>query len=67
MNKIVLKIEGMSCEHCQKRVKEALESLEGVSAKVSLEEKNAEVTYPDEVSIKELKDAVAEAGYQVVS
>jgi Cu2+-exporting ATPase len=31
MSQITLKIKGMSCEHCEMRVKRALESVEGVA------------------------------------
>ena len=67
MNQIVLKVEGMTCGHCKKRVEEALEALEGVKGEVSLEEKQVTISYPDEVSIKDLKDAIQAAGYEVVS
>lgn len=67
MNKLELKVNGMSCGHCQKRVEDALNALEGVKAKVNLEEGKADISYPDEVSIKDLKDAVKDAGYQVES
>ena len=67
MNQIVLKAEGMTCGHCKKRVEEALAALEGVKGEVSLEEKQVTISYPDEVSIKDLKDAIQAAGYEVVS
>ena len=67
MNQIVLKVEGMACGHCKKRVEEALGALEGVKGEVSLEEKQVTISYPDEVSVKDLKDAIQEAGYEVVS
>lgn len=42
---IHLKITGMTCGHCQRSAKEALESVAGVeSAEVSLEDGTAEVT-----------------------
>jgi copper chaperone CopZ len=37
MKKIV-KIKGMSCEHCQNRVEKALNALPGISADVKLKE-----------------------------
>jgi copper ion binding protein len=66
--KTALKIEGMSCEHCVKHVKEALEGIGGVkSAKVSLKTNSAEVNHDETVSFAQLKDAVSEAGYEVVA
>jgi copper ion binding protein len=63
--KTVLKVEGMTCEHCVKHVKEALEGVAGVkSAKVSLKDKSASVDHNDKVSLETLKAAVTEAGYE---
>jgi copper ion binding protein len=61
-----LKIDGMSCEHCVKHVKDALEEVTGViSATVSLEENSAVVEHSDAVTMDVLKAAVVEAGYEV--
>jgi len=59
-------IEGMSCGHCSKRVKEALKSVDGVkSVMVSLEEKKAEVLLKNDVTNEILKDAVQDIGFEV--
>ena len=63
-----LTIEGMMCAHCVAHVEKALSALGGViSAKADLEDKCATVTLAAPVSDQELKDAVTEAGYEVVS
>ena len=61
MTKTIM-IEGMMCQHCVKHVKDALEAL-GLSAEVSLENKQAVVTgnADDEMIIK----AISDAGYEV--
>ncbi len=59
-------IEGMSCMHCSARVEKALNALEGVEAKVDLEKKQASVTLTGSVSDQALKQAVEDAGYDVV-
>ena len=64
---VTLLIEGMMCEHCVAHVTEALESLPGVTAEVSLEQKSATVTMRQPVSGQALKQAVEEAGYSVLS
>jgi copper ion binding protein len=62
-----LKIEGMSCDHCVKHVTEALEGIGGVkSAKVSLKDNSANVEHDDKVTLAQMKEAVTEAGYEVV-
>ena len=63
-----LNIEGMMCAHCVAHVEKSLSALGGViSAKADLEGKRATVTLAAPVSDQELKDAVTEAGYEVVS
>ncbi|MDR3248621.1 MAG: copper ion binding protein [Treponema sp.] len=65
--KTALKIEGMSCDHCVKHVKEALEGIGGVkSAKVSLKDNSANVEHDEKVTLSQMKEAVVEAGYEVV-
>ncbi|MDR2186069.1 MAG: cation transporter [Treponema sp.] len=63
--KTTLKIKGMSCSHCVKHVKEALEAVDGVtSARVSLEDNAAEVDHGDGTGAEALKAAVSGAGYE---
>jgi copper ion binding protein len=66
--KTTLKIEGMSCKHCVKHVKEALEGIGGVkSAKVSLKTNSAEVKLDETVSLAVMEKAVEEAGYKATA
>lgn len=65
MKKIML-VEGMSCGHCEKAVKNALSQVEGVkSVLVSLSDKRVEVEGENLVDAT-LKEAVEDAGYDVV-
>ncbi|GHT56386.1 mercuric reductase [Spirochaetia bacterium] len=65
--KTLLKIDGMSCDHCVKHVKDALEEISGVkSAKVSLKDNSADVEHDAAVTLAAMKEAVTEAGYEVV-
>ncbi len=62
-----MKIEGMACGHCTARVQKALEAVEGVaSVAMSLEDKSAVVELSGEPTDEVLKNAVTEAGYEVV-
>lgn len=61
----ILKVDGMSCGNCAVRVENALNSLEGVFARVNLMEAEADVRMKEELSDVRLKDAVKEAGYTV--
>jgi copper chaperone len=68
MNRIVLKVEGMSCSHCENRVKKAVGSLAGVSGvEVSLGDKTVTVELDSSaVTEQQIKDAIEEQGYDVV-
>lgn len=63
-----LYIEGMSCEHCVKHVKDALSEIPGVGAvEVDLKNKYAIVESTAEISDETLKNAVVEeAGYELI-
>jgi copper chaperone len=65
--KKVLSIEGMSCGHCVAHVKEALESVAGVTkADVDLGKKQA-VVEGSTLDDAAMKAAVAEAGYGITA
>ncbi len=64
--KETIKIDGMMCEHCVKRVTNALTAVAGVkSAAVSLENGSAEVEFDGDLHAA-LKAAIEDAGYDVV-
>ena len=65
--KKIMTVEGMHCEHCSARVEKALNSINGVKAKVNLKKKTAAIELSSNVSDQTLKDAVTEEGYEVVS
>ena len=59
-------INGIMCEHCEARIKAALEGLDGVkSAKVSKDTGTAEIEFISPVSDDVLFAAIKEAGYEV--
>lgn len=68
MEKITLNVEGMSCSHCEKAVKDAVGELAGVAnVDVSLAEKTVVVEYdPKKVSPDKFKIAIEEEDFKVV-
>ncbi len=65
---VLLNVEGMSCLHCEKRVKEALDAIRGViSVSVNLDEGKVAVDY-DTTGVNEglIKKTIVEAGYEIV-
>lgn len=70
MSVITLNVEGMHCSSCEKRVRFALEDVEGVaSAQVSHEAGTATITCEDgaEPDTQELIDAITDEGFKVVA
>lgn len=61
-----LEIQGMHCDHCSAAVQNALNDLEGVSAKADFKKHKAEVRCTRIVEAKELQRAVENTGYQVI-
>jgi copper chaperone len=67
MEKKVLKVDGMSCEHCVKAVTKAAGEFPGVKdLKVDL--KGGTVSFnhdPAKTALKEIEAAITDAGYDV--
>lgn len=64
--KMNLKVEGMSCQHCVMAVSQALFAVDGVeNVQIKLESKAVDVT-GDKLSEEAIREAVYEAGYDVV-
>ena len=68
MKEVKLYIEGMHCTGCSTRLEKVLNNVDGVEgAKVSLEEKKADIKYDEtQVSEKELIEAVEDAGFKAI-
>ena len=65
MSQTILKVEGMTCNHCKMRVEKALQGVSGVeSVKVDLAAKEAVVTGDAERA--NFVKAIQDAGYSVV-
>ena len=63
---ITLKVEGMTCGHCQKAVKEALEQVPGTQ-NVQVDLQKGLATLEGNVSSEHLIAAIVEEGYQASS
>lgn len=66
MKEIKLKIKGMHCEGCSNRLEKILNNVDGVeSAKVSLEEKSADIKYnEEEVELNTILQEIEDAGFK---
>lgn len=67
MDRITMKIDGMSCAHCVASVDKALRKLDGVNVD-SVAIGSATVSYdPNAVSEQRIAEVVADEGYAVVA
>ena len=66
MREIKLKIEGMHCAGCSNRLEKILNNVDGVeSAKVSLEEKSADIKYnEEEIELNTILQEIEDAGFK---
>ncbi len=67
MEKVTLKVQGMSCSHCVNSVEGSVGELNGVSkVKVHLENGTVDVEFNDkEVSLDRIKETIDDQGYEV--
>ena len=61
-----LHVDGMHCSNCVRHVENALNSMEGVWAKVNLENKTVLVRSKNQLQEEELRRPVSDAGYTVI-
>ncbi|MFZ5597246.1 MAG: copper ion binding protein [Bacillota bacterium] len=68
MTEEVIKVQGMSCNHCKMAVEKAVGGLGGVSgAEVDLAGGTVRVSYdPGQVDRRKIVDAIEQAGYKVL-
>jgi copper chaperone len=65
MNNIILKVEGMSCQHCVNSIEGALKTI-GAQGKVDLISGSVTVEYDDaNLELDKIKEAIEEQGYDV--
>ncbi|KRG13398.1 copper resistance protein CopZ [Lederbergia galactosidilytica] len=67
MEKVTLKVQGMSCSHCVNSVEGSVGELNGVSkVKVHLDNGTVDVEFNDkEVSLDRIKETIDDQGYEV--
>ena len=67
MQKELIKVDGMSCNHCKMAVEAAVKKITGVAAaEVNLAEKTLQVEYDNEkADMAMIRQAVEDAGFEV--
>lgn len=65
--KKIIKIEGMSCNHCKMSVEDALKKIDGVqNVSVNLEEKTAIIEIEKELDNQQIINTIDEIGFDVI-
>lgn len=65
---ITVSVGGMSCASCVKAVEDSLNSLPGVDASINFATETAKVIFdPAKTTVDQLKTAITDAGYEVIS
>ena len=68
MEKIKVKVGGMSCEHCVKAVKTVVSAINGVAnVDVDLKGKTVAIEHDENVTIDMITNVIEEQGYDVIS
>lgn len=62
----IVRVDGMTCNHCKGWVEKSINEINGAAAKVNLKKKEAVVSLAREVSDDEIIAAVKKAGYRVL-
>jgi copper chaperone len=64
----VLKVKGMSCQHCVMSVTKALSQLDGIkNVQVDLAKREVQFDNTKEIASNRIEKAITDAGYEVVS
>ena len=64
----ILKVKGMSCQHCVMSVTKALNQLEGIqNVQVDLQKGEVRFDNTKALALNRISKAIEEAGYEVIS
>ena len=64
----ILKVKGMSCQHCVISVTKALGQLEGIkNVQVDLQKEEVRFDNTKALALNRIEKAIEEAGYEVIS
>lgn len=63
--RLTVKVEGMRCESCRRKLMAKFNEMDGIAAKVSLETKTAVIAYERDITDEEIEKTVESAGFGV--
>ncbi len=63
----IIKIEGMHCEHCAKKVEDGLKAIEEIGKiKIDLKRKEVRIEEKESISDQLIQKSIEDLGYQVL-
>lgn len=67
MTQELLKVEGMTCQHCAQTITDSLKKISGVQAvEVNLDQNEVKINYDEEkTDLKEISGGITEAGFEL--
>ena len=66
MQTITLTVTGMSCQHCEKAVINALEDIGVTSVTASAKNNSVEITFDsNKISLESIKNEISDVGYAI--
>ena len=67
MTQELLKVDGMTCQHCVQTITDALEKITGTNkVAVDLDKKEVQVDYnEEETNLQEISDKIVEVGFEL--
>ncbi len=66
MNILEIVIKGMHCEHCKKRIEEALKKVENIQKlKIDLKSGKTIIKYTGDLDISIINNIITELGYEI--
>jgi Cu2+-exporting ATPase len=65
-NEITIRVDGMMCEHCERRVRECLEAFDEIeAAQAEFKDGTVKLTVKSQIDLKKIRKAVSLAGYKM--
>lgn len=68
MGRLIVKVEGMTCDHCNNAIEHAVSGIEGVQdVSADFNQGLVEVTFVSEPDEAAVRDAIEDEGYDIVA
>ncbi len=66
MKKTIIKVDGIQCSHCENRIKNSLNRIEGIlHVLASSDDGEVIVEYEDSLKIEDIKKKIEDLGFEV--